>query len=867
MEGKFAPWCIDSLRRIINDYGGCEVFALGTCDASGLVEQLDPIAFGNWTSVPAPAQDARPGQVLIHNHPSGDLEPSDADVSVASNYGKAGIGFYIVDNACEQVRIVVKPFRETKQVPVNTEELAGIFGPKGKLASGMPGYEFRPQQVEMLTLAARAFNENRIAVVEAGTGTGKSFAYMAPAITWSQKNKTRVVVSTNTINLQEQLLNKDLPELSEKLGWKFKAVLVKGRSNYVCLRRLRFAAAQGDMIEGGKHGQLRQLQEWTGKTADGSRSDLAFAVSDEAWEEACSDKDDCLRAACPHFNDCFFYKSRREAASADIIIANHHLVMVDLAITKDSAGNDFAAILPIFERVVFDEAHHLEEVATSYFSCETSALAIRRLLSRLNPGSNRRGLLTMLHEAVNRLDAGQLYPPTTQLVRLLGGELHYEIQQLELKLSDLFEELFHKTTAFFNVRLAPRERKELRITAQVKENEYWNQITGVLEQMLEALNSFLKLLQKTVNLFKFYPEEIARELVDLRLGLGSCESKLAEHTGSLTSFLTSSDDDNCRWFEVGTFRDKPFIRPCTAPLDMAPLLRQALFAKKKTVLLTSATLTVEGEFDFISRQLGLGAVGAAADAALAPVLPDSGVPVKAPDPTLADVPARCDFLKLGTPFDYAQNCMVGVPLDMVSPTSPQFDTASQQIILDTIRISQGRAFVLFTSYRSLETVFRSVHQQLAQEGIVALRQGEMPRHRLLELFRTSSRAALFATSSFWEGVDVQGKALETLILARLPFRVPTTPILEARTERIDRNGGDSFRELTIPLAVIKFKQGFGRLIRSKNDRGIVMILDQRAGTKNYGKIFLRSLPPVTIVLDTTDNVLRKLRGFYSGKPV
>jgi len=858
-EGLIAPSCAASLRALIAEVSGAEVFAIGTVGAEGAVEELDPIAFGSWEAVPAPAQQARPGQVLIHNHPSGVLQPSNADIEVASLYGKSGIGFYIVDNTCENVRVVVRPFREAPPAPVDTRSLIDHFGPDGELARTMPGYEHRPQQLAMMRLVADAFNRDRIAVAEAGTGTGKSFAYLAPSLAWAVANKKRVVVSTNTINLQEQLMSKDLPELRSRLGWNFRAVLVKGRNNYVSLRRLRFAAREGDLFEESRGRELKHLAEWVGKTSDGSRSDLPFEVSDDVWEAVASDKDDCLRARCPNFNDCFFYKSRREAASADLVVANHHLVMADIALKKDNTGNDYTAILPPFDRLVFDEAHNIEEVATSYFSSDTSVLAIRRQLNRLVSMRENRGALTRLQRAVFENDSRGLYPVTQQILGLLEGEVLPRRRELDQVLDTHFSELFHRTLQYFLVDLTSRgERRDLRVTRTVLESPFWRETTDLLEEIANELSRFTAPLEKALGLMRHYPDEVLKELADYRVGVTSAATKLIEHAGSIKFFLKAGDDEYCRWFDVGYVRDRPVVRPCTAPLNIAPSLQSALWTRKRTVVLTSATLTVDGKFDYLARQIGLGAQEGNADVGPAP----THVAMGPGEINLGDIPSRCEYLKVGTPFDYEKNCRIGVPRDLPQPSDGRYDQAIAPAIVEMLRVTGGRAFVLFTSYRSLQTVLAQTRRHLEDAGITPFRQGEMPRHKLLEAFRSTPRAALFATSSFWEGVDVQGRALECLILAKLPFSVPSTPILEARAERIDRLGGSSFYEYTVPMAVIKFKQGFGRLIRSKTDRGVVLILDHRVLSKPYGKMFLRSLPPVPVDQGSTVEVIGALKEFY-----
>ena len=848
------PDCRARLASAVARHGGVEVFSIGVVDTEGMVAEIDSIAFGNDDSVPAPAQNARSGQVLIHNHPGGDLTPSNADISLAALYGKAGVGFYIIDNTCTAVRVVVRPFTERMLKPVDLEALSDLFSPDGRLASSLAGYEYRPQQIAMMRLVADAFNNQHVAFVEAGTGVGKSFAYLAPALLWATANGRRVVVSTNTINLQEQLMAKDIPDLRSRLGVEFKAVLLKGRGNYVSLRRLKVASGDAGMFDTNRDAELRRLKEWAERSHDGSRSDLAFEVSDDVWEAVQSDKDDCLRAHCPHFNDCFFYRSRREAASADVVVANHHLVLADLAIKKDSTGSDFVAILPPYEHIIFDEGHNLEEAATSYFGVETSPLAIRRHLARLSGGRDRRGPVHGLVQALLAVDGGMRQPQTTRILGLLEDAVPARRQELEQAVDHHFDTIFQNSLEYFDIgKLGPRERRELRITPNVAASPYWEGATEALEDVASAIEELLKPVAQVMEALRAYREEDAARLADARLALQSPATKLAEHMGALRFFLKAGDEDYCRWLELGFVRDRPAPRLCVAPLAVGPSLRTALFERKKTVVLTSATLTVDKGFEFIARQLGL--MPGRHDT------PPTDLPPGAFVPDLADVEVRTRYLALDSPFDYERNCLLGVPTDLAAPNDPAFEASAQEAILGALRLTQGRAFVLFTSYAMLERMHRNLSGLLARDGIQALRQGSMPRSKLLDAFRSTPHSVLFATSSFWEGVDVQGRALECLIITKLPFRVPTTPILEARTERIDRLGGDSFRDLAIPLAVIRFKQGFGRLIRSKRDRGIVMVLDHRVVTKNYGRSFLRSLPPARVVADNTTAVLKHFGDF------
>lgn len=840
------------LKGLINEYDGNEVFAIGTCEPDGTVTAIEALAFGNADSVPAPAQNAHPGQVLIHNHPSGGLEPSRADISIASMYGKAGIGFYITNNSCDAIRVVVKPFFPKQAVPVEFSELENLFGQSGHLSKTFPNFEFRSQQLSMMKVITEAFNNDQVAVIEAGTGTGKSFAYLAPSILWALNNKRRVVISTNTINLQEQLLKKDLPELARQMGREFKAVLVKGRGNYLSFRRLKYAAGRPDLFQDDKTSEMNMLNEWAEKSDEGSRSDLPFQVSHDSWEAVMSDKDDCLRAECSFFNRCHFYKSRREAANADIIIANHHLVMADIALKMENQGNDYTGILPPFDRVVFDEAHNLEEVATSYFTSTTSQLAIRRQLFRIARPRDKAGVLQTFHTALKRHQMAMRYPAVAEALQLMTERILPTREEVELAIASYFDDFFIESTRFFHAdSMKDNERRDHRISTTVTESPYWDTVRHLLESLIKDLHRLVDLFDKLDTLLTSIPPEVMDDLAEPRLRLYSAVKKISDHMGSLRLFLSADKDEYCRWLELGYRRGHPYITPYTAPLDISPALRDSLFLKKNTVILTSATLTIDNNFTYFTRQMGLKA-------------PASGKQQEnssAPDP----LEARTRFLQLDTPFDYSRNCIIGVPRDLPVPSHPDFYRQTVPAIIEAVKITQGRAMVLFTAYRPLRQVVDMCRGPLAQAGISCLTQGEQPRHQLVQAFRSSKKAALFATSSFWEGVDIQGEALQCLILTKLPFSVPSTPVLEARAEMIDRRGGNSFYEISVPQAVIKFKQGFGRLIRSRSDRGFVLVLDQRVLTQRYGKMFLKSLPPARLLEGTSEEVINSVRTFMGNE--
>lgn len=857
-EEVFAVEAREKLLALIAQNHGQEVFVLGTCTEEGKVVEVDAMAYGNAESVPAPARGARPGQVTIHNHPSGTIEPSEADINIASELGAAGIGFLIVDNAVTRVRVVVEPYFPPPVLPIDIEALAAEFGPEGSLARSFRDYEHRPQQTEMVREIARAFNEGRIAVVEAGTGVGKSFAYLAPAIVWAQQNQTRIVISTNTTNLQEQLLRKDIPELQKLLGTNVRVALVKGRNRYLSRRRLAFARAHPELLDTTKYEELERLAEWAETTTDGTRDDLSLTVAEETWDAVQSDQHDCLRALCPHFSRCFFYKSRQAAASAQIIVANHHLVLADLALRMQAGGEVGVGILPPYDYLILDEAHTLDEVATDYFATSISALGIRRQLGRLHSTKGeRKGALASLQSEVLRLDPKERYEPTATLHALFGKELDRAyitlVNSLDIRwpeIEKLFKELSER-----GPRTAGSET-QIRIPPQSAPPDEWKdkwaQLCEHIEVIRDNTRALAKVVKNIVGAMDEYPEKIRKELLDLRTRIHGTYQKLQDYAHGMELFATAEDERYCRWLGASTSDKRSHVSLCVAPVDMSPALRQGLFEAKRAVILTSATLTSAGSFDFFARYIGLPSPKMS-------LMRASEARAEAQPATPLDT--RVDYVILDSPFDYANVCLLGVPSDLPDPNNSEFLNEALPVVARSLQITKGHAFVLFTSYKDLGSAHKALAPQLRDEGMTVLKQGDGSNHKLIQTFLRARNPVLFATASFWQGVDVRGDKLQNLIIVRLPFQPPTSPILEARCELMTKEGKDPFQHLSVPYAIIRFKQGFGRLIRSKTDRGIVLVLDSRLVTRSYGKAFLRSLPPVRIVTGKSEEVLSAFNSF------
>ena len=827
MQKSFSNHAILQLQAAIGDADGNEVFFLGRTDESRLVVEVEPLARGNRDAVPAIMIAASFGDVVIHNHPSGHLTPSQADIEIASLLGNQGIGFYIFDNLGERCNQVVSPFARKNVERLSYPEITRFYAPDGILSRALPGYEHRPEQTKMALTLAEAFNEERVAVVEAGTGTGKSLAYLLPAALWSVRNKERVVISTNTINLQEQLIQKDIPFLQKHAEIKFRAVLVKGRGNYLCLRKLQANASDASLFKDDTAVELDAIVAWSQKTEDGCRGDLSFIPKDEVWEELNCEADQCGRVKCPDYARCFFYKARREAAGADLLVVNHALLLADLSVRQET-GYDSTAILPPFTRLIFDEGHHLEDVATSFLSSQVSRLGLVKLLGKLqHPRKAHIGILPQLSTQLSAAVPQSQDDLYLEIAEILEGRLIPK----RVAVTDAATRGMDAIGAALGKRLRKEAgEQKLRLTPDVYASPLWPEVAAQLEQMCKELSDYAGAIQAFLKgcdkLSDKVQERLAGPLTDFRGVKGRIEA-----TVEALRFFTSREPGFCRWFEL---RKGPMVKLCCSPLEVAESIKKAILDRFKTVVLTSATLAVGEKFDFLKRRTGI------------ELLPKE----------------RVSELLLPSPFDYARQALVGVPSDMPEPTSALFETRLCSLLLKALNLSRGRAFVLFTSYDLLTRVSNRLAEPLKAAGLTPMRQGETNRHMLLSKFRTSENPVLFGTDSFWEGVDVQGKGLELVVITRLPFRVPTEPILEARSEHITAMGGDPFMTYTVPQAVIKFKQGFGRLIRSKEDRGAVLILDSRVLTKNYGKIFLTALHGVKVVKAVEEMLCIEMEKFF-----
>jgi ATP-dependent DNA helicase DinG len=829
-----------ALRAAVADAGGNEVFALGTLDDKGRIDSMRVLARGNRQAAPALVRIARPGEVVVHNHPSGALVPSDADIQVASLLGNDGVGSYIVDNQVTDVYVIVEPHADEPRVRLSASQAAAVLAPGGGVADRLEGYEHRPEQLRMLAAVINAFNDDAVLTVEAGTGTGKSLAYLLPAIAWALANKERVIVSTHTINLQEQLVRKDLPFLQKRAGYDVVTALVKGRNNYLCKRKAAQVKAKGALlVEDGLQRELDDLLAWAERTKDGSLGDLAQRPRQEVWEQVVSENDNCLRARCPHYSKCFFYSARRAAAKADIVVVNHHLLMADLALRREIDSYTQNAVLPPAKRVIIDEAHHLEDVATSYFGSRLTWASLERAFGRLQSTRDvGKGILPALIVGLESIHSPGDRDTAAGAVRWIEERLLKARQSLAVDAEQCFAELLTLFEELIGREIAAGPDEKLRILPELRESQFWHQLTARLSALGDSLLAYAEDFANVFERIDRLDEEVVKQLLSLTTELGAMQSRLAGFGAELHAFV-GDDEASCRWIEA---RNRPrtgkSIAFCSAPIAVAPLLRDALFDRFGTAVLTSATLAVGRRFDYLHTHVGLDRL---------------------------KIPERVDTLMIDSPFDFARQALLAIPEDIPEPTQPGYEEATHAAIRRVIEITGGGTFVLFTAYGALNRAVAALAPELSAAGLTVLQQGQTNRQLLLDRFAKDGRAVLFATDSFWEGVDVRGSALRCVVITRLPFRVPTEPIEQARVDAIKARGGNPFDEHTVPQAVIKLKQGFGRLIRSRTDFGAVVVLDSRIVRKRYGRIFLDSLPPAARYVANTACVYDRMTQFFAGR--
>ena len=828
MTSRLRPKAAAAIRAAIRLAGGREVCFACSLDDDKMVETARVVARGDVESVLALPGFAARGEMLVHNHPSGALDPSDADMHVAARIYDDGIGFGIVDNDAENLYVVIEVPEHTPEQAIGRDEMEKDLGEDGAIARAHPRYEDRPSQRAMAARIATLYNGGGIGLLEAGTGVGKSLGYLVPALRWAARNKERTIVSTNTINLQEQLVGKDLPFLKLALDDQpVRFALLKGWRNYLCLARLEHAeSAEATLFDDTMREDVAALAGWASTTKDGSLSDLPTQPRSEVWDEVSAEPDLCSRFKCRHFEKCFVFRARRIAAEADVIVVNHHLLLSDVAIRRASNNWGDSAVLPVYSRLVIDEGHHLEDAAANHLGVSVTRLGLQRLFARLE--RRGRGLLPAL---VAKLNSARdlMSVASVDLVEDRLGPAVRGAREKSTLLFDLLDTLLDESGV-----------QVLRLTDAFAAHRIWD---SGLRLALDDTRGEIGILRDGL--------QMVRERLESNTRLDEVSAPLLAEIRSVARRLEGASDalaetlapppgtKTVRWLEsrpiaAGARRERS-VAATSVPLDLAPILRDDLFRRVKTTIVTSATLATDNDFTFLKNRLGLN---------------EDDV-----EPATAVFPS---------PFHFDIQSLLVVPTDVPLPNadSAGHSAAVIEILLDFAEASDGGLFGLFTSHKDVRLMAAELRARGFERRWPLLVHGEGTRDSLLERFRRTEGAVLLGTSSFWEGVDVPGRALRGLVISRLPFKVPTEPLTAAHCEAIERAGGDAFSEYMLPHAALRLKQGFGRLIRTSTDSGVVVIADPRVIRMGYGRELMRVLPPARRLAGNWAELREEIRRFY-----
>lgn len=812
IEDLFSSSVIKYIRSEIASSNENEVFFVGEINHDGKVTSVSVGSRGNLHSVPVNQDLKRKGSVLIHNHPGGNLTPSDADLSVAAVSSENAQGFYIINNDVTEIYVVVEPVLPKVIKKLDVDDAAFYISKDGPLAKINENFEERLSQIELLKNIAKTFNQNKTGVFEAGTGVGKSYAYLIPSILWAVQNNERVVISTGTINLQQQLCLKDIPQAIKITGKPVKFILMKGRQNYICKRRLQDALNSKDLFENNE--DLDRIAQWQDSCDSGSKSELSFLPSESVWNRINSESDACMALRCPYYSQCFVMKVKKEASAANILVVNHHLLFADIESRLHGAGYDDAVVLPPYKRIIFDEAHGIETAATSFFSESFNRFKI------LKP-------LNLLYRKKKNSAMGFLFS-----VSMLSKEEEKSFQAYQM-ISKIKSDLTNLET--------------LALDLCIQENNLW--LNPLTFRNFQPVLSMCQTLAKDISVFTSLVLEVLDGVPEDDRDIPYfwetkvLNRRLSDYSVILNDFfMWEEKPDKVFWLQKKNLpsdmqKDDElnfYINFIETPLDIAPLMNQGIFEPMDSVVCTSATLKTGRDFSYWLRHNGL-------------YFSDS------------DEVLQGEFF---SPFPYKENMIFLVPKDIPFPDEPDFQIYVENVLKNLILKAKGRTLVLFTSYESLRLSYNNIFSTMLANGIKLLRQGSDDNARILKNFKDDVSSVLFATDSFWQGVDIPGESLSQVIIVKLPFTVPNDPVFKARSEAIRKKGGNSFMELSVPEAIIKFRQGVGRLIRKNTDKGTVVVLDRRIYEKQYGSLFLANVPeckkyyePVSKILDIIEEFL------------
>ena len=828
---------IGRIKSYINDYDGDEIFIGGKINDQNKVESIHIISQGNQNTIPVVLKQSLKYDVVIHNHPSRIIKPSEADLEIASILENNGVAFYITNNDVSKINPVIPIYCEDEiENELNLDETISKISAK---LENSGNYEIRDAQILMIEEVINTLNNKEILVCEAPTGTGKSMAYLLPAMLWSIQNKKKIVISTHTITLQEQLLSKDILIAKELLDLDIKYTLVKGRNHYLCQRKYKRFLNESFLTE--HEEDQKTLIEWGQKTENGDIAELPHSINPNLWEMVSSDNDTCTNTKCPIEDQCFYKKSRRKMFTSDILIINHHILCADAAIKKENGNYTQPGLLPAYNTLIIDEAHGFEEAAMSYFGEKTTRNIIDKTFNLIG-GLNKQG---------NQISGGVIkkinvileknFNSISEVNELKNQEKFFQKERKTFKKTT--EEIYEKLYEFLSpLAHSSYSEKKIRITTHLANNDKWQkEYVQTIKLLLETLKNLQRpLLKFQVIIFELITKNnlIKEQIDDSFIELQAYNERLARYHQLINSSIHIDNENNIKWISSQKSKRKHiYFEFNSTPLYVNEVIKESIIDPYDSVLFTSATLSdssprqqmIEDDistanyqankFDFFTHSIGL---------------------------NLSDRIIK--KISLPHSFDYEKQCSFLVPLHLPDPKNTLFDEKIAHYAFEIIKYMNGKTLILCTSQKQLENILYTLKekQKIQKTNFNFLPQGSLPRHQLNVEFQQGENNVLLGLYSFWEGVDIKGNLLSALIMTKIPFIVPTDPIHQARMEFLEKNNQSSFQQYMLPKAIIKFKQGFGRLIRSKSDQGLFCLLDNRIYKTRYGNEIISALPKMDL---------------------
>lgn len=800
IRDRFSEESLQTIKKYLEEHNNKSMIFKATFDEDEKIQKPFFLSLYKKKSFEETLTKVGKNEVVIRTTKPNQLYPSDMELELSEElYTRRNIAYCLLSSDLDDFYFV----QDIDRIFLEEIDIENYFAKDGILAKEIKGFEYRQEQEEMAQYIQDAINEDRKIIVEAGTGTGKTLAYLIPSIKWAVTNKKKVIIATNTINLQEQLLLKDIPLAKSIIKDEFSYVLVKGRNNYVC-KRLFNELVLGKSIDIETFSmeareQIEYILKWGNKTKTGDKAELPFEVYPDVWELVQSTTELCLGKKCPYRKECFYMKTRMEKMEADILISNHHVFFADLNVRAETDFDSEYLILPRYDMVIFDEAHNVESVARSYFSVEVSKISFTRLLNRIYQKKNKRkkekSALIRVEDTVDEKNLED----SEQYVYLLNT-LKEEISILQ----NIGDEYFDEIRKIYETNTEAPIKKSL--------NNFEMTKSRFLENLREKKDIFQGKLADFLNLMMSFNNVIDEEK-DKNPEVINFNNHLKMFKAYIDSFkfINSFEDDNyIYWLDINSKRTNVILT--ATPLNIAQKLSTVLFDNLDRLVFASATIVVNGNFDYFKKSLGLDE-------------------------------EDCIEAIIKSPFDYDEQMSVYIPSDIQdSENINAFVSDASKFILNILLKTNGKAFILFTSYTMLNQIYYSISKKLKDKGFEVFLHGDKPRSQIIKEFKEAENPILFGTTSFWEGVDVQGENLSNVIITKLPFLVPTDPVVSAISKKIEEDGGNSFMDFQLPEAIIKFKQGVGRLIRKKTDSGNIFILDNRILKKRYGSLFINALP-------------------------